>query len=471
VEITEELARKLKQLPGVDGFTIVNGFSFLAGAGNNYAIGFISLDPWEEREADSLSAQALTGKMFGIASTIPGANILFFAPPSIPGYGASTGATFELLDKSGGSFEELDQTAQDYLAQLSARPEILYAQTSFNTNYPKYEIQLDVAKAKEAGVSISSIFRTLQGYIGGIYAADFSKFGKQYRVYVQALPKDRATTDDLNSLFVRNAQGEMAPITEFVKLERVYGPQSVNRFNLYNSASVTAAAAPGFSSGDAITAIQEVSQSQLPGDFDIAFSGLTREEIAAGNQTVFILILSILFVYFILAAQYESYLLPFSVLLSLPVGVMGAYLTTKFAGLQLNIYFQIALIMLIGLLAKNAILIVEFAIQRRKQGLSIAESAFEGARVRLRPILMTSFAFILGLMPLVLATGIGAEGNRSIGTGAAGGLLVGTLLGVFVIPLLYIFFQWLQEKIVGKPVLVEATDNPNSDEEKKRLEE
>ncbi|HET8809778.1 MAG TPA: efflux RND transporter permease subunit [Flavobacteriaceae bacterium] len=454
VEITNELAQKLKQLPGVDGFTIVNGFSFLAGSGSNYAIGFISLDSWKEREADSLSAKALTGKMFGIASTIPGAQILFFAPPSVPGYGASSGATFELLDKSGGSFQELDKTAQQYLAQLSAQPEILYAQTSFNTNYPKYEIQLDVAKAKAAGVPINSIFRTLQGYIGGIYAADFSRFGKQYRVYVQALPKDRATTSDLNSLFVRNSQGEMAPITEFVKLERVYGPQSVNRFNLYNSASVTAAPAPGFTSGDAITAIQEVSASQLPGGFDIAFSGLTREEISAGNQTTFILILSILFVYFILAAQYESYLLPFSVLFSLPVGIMGAYLTTKLAGLNINIYFQIALIMLLGLLAKNAILIVEFAIQRRRAGLSISEAAFEGARVRLRPILMTSFAFILGLMPLVLASGIGAMGNRSIGTGAVGGLLIGTVLGVFVIPLFYIFFQWLQEKMTGPPEFV-----------------
>lgn len=471
VAVTEELAKKLNNLPGVKGFTIVNGFSFLAGAGSNYAIGFISLEPWEDRKADTLSADALTGKMFGIAATLPEADILFFAPPSIPGYGAATGATFELLDKSGGNFENLDQTAQEYLAQLSARPEILYAQTSFNTNFPKYEIKLDVPKAKEAGVSISSIFRTLQGYIGGIYAADFSKFGKQFRVYVQALPEDRATTDDLNSLFVRNAQGEMAPITEFVELERVYGPQSVNRFNLYNSASVTAASAPGFSSGDAITAIEEVSATHLPTDFDIAFSGLTREEIAAGNQTIFILILSILFVYFILAAQYESYLLPFSVLLSLPVGIMGAYLTTKFAGLELNIYFQIALIMLIGLLAKNAILIVEFAVQRRRQGMSIVESAFDGARVRLRPILMTSFAFIMGLMPLVLASGIGAEGNRSIGTGTVGGMLVGTILGVFVIPLLYIFFQWLQEKIMGKPQFLETSEEGQIENENKRLEE
>src|SRR5690606_3284594 len=248
-------------------------------------------------------------------------------------------------------------------------------------------------KAKEAGVSISSIFGTLQGYIGGIYAADFSRFGKQYRVYVQALPEDRAAVGDLNALFVRNGEGKMAPITEFVELKRVYGPQSVTRFNLFNSASVNGAAAPGYSAGDAIAAVEEVSATALPANYTIDFSGLTREEIAAGDQTTFIIFLSILFVYFILAAQYESYLIPLAVLLSLPVGIMGAYVTTKLTGLQANIYFQIALIMLLGLLAKNAILIVEFAMQRRKAGLSIVDAALEGAKVRLRPILMTSFAF------------------------------------------------------------------------------
>ena len=454
VEITEELTRKIKQIPGVTGVTMVNGFSLIGGAGGNYALGFVKLADWSKREDEAMSVDAITGKLFGVAAGIPGANILFFAPPSVPGYGASSGFSLELLDKSGGSFKDLDQTAQEFLRKLTERPEILYARTSFSTQYPQYQIQLDVAQAKAAGVPISSIFSTLQSYLGSVYANDFVRFGKQYRVYVQALPEDRAAPEDLNSLFVRNDSGEMAPITQFVSLERVYGPQAVNRFNLYNAASVSGAPAPGFSSGDAIEAVQEVSESELPSDFDIAFSGLTREEISAGNQTTFILILSILFVYFILAAQYESYLLPLSVLFSLPVGIMGAYLSTKLAGLQLNIYFQIALIMLIGLLAKNAILIVEFALQRRRGGLSLRDAAFEGARVRLRPILMTSFAFILGLMPLVLASGIGAEGNRSIGTGAAGGLFIGTILGVFVIPLLFIFFQWLQERITGTPEAV-----------------
>jgi len=459
VELTSELSEKIRQMPGVEGVTLINGFSLIGGAGSNNAFGIVRLDPWADRKDEAVSSDALTGKMFQIAAGIPGANMLFFAPPSIPGFGISGGFEMKILDRSGGSFRELDQTAQAYLSELSQRPEVLYAQSSFNTNYPQYEMDINVPKAKEAGVSISSIFSTLQGYIGSIYAADFARFGKQYRVYVQALPQDRATVSDLNSLFVRNDKGEMAPITEFVNLKRVYGPQSVTRFNLFNSANVNGAPAPGYSTGDAIAAVQEVSESSLPANFSIDFSGLTREEISAGNQTALIFFLSILFVYFILAAQYESYLLPLTVLFSLPVGVMGAYLFTYFTGLQANIYFQISLIMLLGLLAKNAILIVEFAIQRRKAGSTIADAAFDAAKVRLRPILMTSLAFIIGLLPLVFAGGTGAAGNRSIGTGAVGGLLVGTVLGVFIIPILFIFFQWLQEKVSKKPeVIVEKID-------------
>ncbi|MDT0676406.1 efflux RND transporter permease subunit [Autumnicola musiva] len=456
VEITNELSQKVRQLEGVEGASMVNGFSLIGGAGSNYGLGLIKLDNWSDREDESLSSDAITAKLFQIGAQIPDANILFFAPPSIPGFGVSAGFEAKVLDRTGGTFEELDRVTQQYLQDLSARPEVLYAQSSFNTNYPQYEIDLDVSRAKAAGVPVSSIFSTLQGYIGSIYAADFARFGKQYRVYVQAFPEDRATVDDLNSLFVRNDEGEMAPITEFVSLNRVYGPQSVTRFNLFNSANVNGSAAPGYSSGDAIAAVQEVSETSLPTGFGIGFSGLTREEISAGGQTLFIFMLSILFVYFILSAQYESYLLPLTVLLSLPVGVMGAYVVTNLAGLQANIYFQIALIMLLGLLAKNAILIVEFAIQRRQAGHTIVDAALEAAKVRLRPILMTSFAFIIGLLPLVFAGGTGAAGNRSIGTGAVGGLLVGTIIGVFIIPILFIFFQWLQEKVSGKP---EAAEN------------
>lgn len=449
-EVNQILYSKIKDLPGIQGVSLIDGRSLISGAGSNYGLGFIRLDNWSDRKEDSLSAQAITGMLFGVAAQIPDAQIIFFSPPSIPGFGNSAGAEVNLLDRSGGSFTDLDKANQEFIQKLTERPEIQYAQSSFNTRYPQYEMTLNVPLAMEVGVSVQSIFNTLQGYIGSIFAADFSRFGKQYRVYVQALPEDRATESDLNSIYVRTASGEMTPITQFVTLKRVYGPQSVTRFNLFNSTKVTAASAPGYSSGDVIKAVEEVTKT-LPSNFDIAYSGLTLEEKNAGNQTTTIFILSLVFVYFLLAAQYESYLLPFAVLLSLPVGVFGAYISTQLMGLQNNIYFQIALIMLIGLLAKNAILIVEFALQRRKHGESILDAAIDGAEARLRPILMTSFAFIFGLMPLVFSSGVGAAGNRSIGTGAVGGLFVGTVLGVFVIPILFILFQWLQEKISSAP--------------------
>ena len=456
-QITGELYNKIKDLPGVDGLNMVDGFSLLNGQGSNYALGFIKLKDWSEREEDSLSAEAITGKLFGIAATIPDANVIFFSPPSIPGFSASSGVEVNLLDRSGGSFKDLDQANQEFIQNLSKHPEVQYAQSSFNTSYPQYQMDINVPLAKQNGVTVSDIFATLQGYIGGIYAADFSRFGKQYRVYIQSYPEDRADKDDLNQMFVRTESGAMSPLSEYVTLDRVYGPQSVTRFNLFNSTKLNVAMNPGFSSGDGIRIVNEEAE-KLAGNYGTAYSGLTREEISAGNQTTTIFILSIVFVYFLLAAQYESYLLPLSVLLSLPLGVFGAYFTTKMAGLQNNIYFQIALIMLIGLLAKNAILIVEFAIQRRKNGESIVDAAIDGAKARLRPILMTSFAFILGLMPLVLASGVGAAGNRSIGTGAAGGLLIGTILGVFVIPILFILFQWLQEKVGKKPKAVNTNN-------------
>ena len=456
-EVNQELYKKISQIPEVQGASVINGRSLISGAGSNYGLGFVKLKDWDERESEESSIQAVTGKLFGIAASIPEANVIFFTPPSIPGFGNSAGFEVNLLDRSGSSFSELDKTNKDFIQKLSQRPEIQYAQSSFNTNYPQYEIELNVPVAKESGVAISDIFTTLQGYIGGIYAADFSRFGKQYRVYIQALPQDRADKTDLDKLYVRTASGEMSPITQFMNLKRVYGPQSVTRFNLFNSTKLSGATNPGFSSGDAIAAIEEVAES-LPSNFSTAYSGLTREEVNAGNQATTVFILCIVFVYFLLAAQYESYLLPLSVIFSLPLGVFGAYITTKFMGLENNIYFQIALIMLIGLLAKNAILIVEFAIQRRRNGESIVDAAIDGAKARLRPILMTSFAFILGLMPLVLASGVGAAGNRSIGTGAVGGLLIGTILGVFVIPILFIFFQWLQEKVGKKPETVQTNN-------------
>ena len=458
-EIVSEMYDKIYDLPGIEDVSFAKGRSLVSGAGSNYAMGFIKLDDWSDRKDPSLSTEAIVGKLFGIASTIKGANIIFFAPPSIPGFSFSGGFEVNLLDRLGGSFTDLNKVNQDFSAALMKHPEIQYVQSSFNTNYPQYEMEVNVPLAKEKGVPINSIFSTLQGYIGGIYASDFSRFGKQFRVYIQSLPEDRANVNDLNSMYVRTDHGEMAPITQFVNFKRVYGPQSVTRFNLYNSTKLTGATNPGYSSGDAIKVIEE-EVSKLPSNYAVDYSGLTREEINAGNQTTFIFILSILFVYFLLSAQYESYFLPLAVVCSLPLGVFGAYFSTKMMGLENNIYFQIALVMLIGLLAKNAILIVEFAVQRRRLGESIVDSALHGAKTRLRPILMTSFAFIFGLLPLVLAKGVGREGNNSIGTGAVGGMFIGTVLGILVIPVLYMFFQWLQEKVTGKtPISVQNKED------------
>ena len=457
--VQQKLYKIISSIDGIRTATIISGRNFFSGAGSSYGMGFIILEDFDQRETDETSANAIIQKLFAETANIADAKILFFTPPSVPGFGSSDGFEVQLLDRTSGELKALDKVANDFVDALNKKPEIGFSSNSFSTDFPQLQMDIDIPKAKESGVEINSILRALQGYIGGLYAADFSRFGKQYRVFVQAEPKDRTEIASLNSMFVRNNNGQMSPVSQFVTLNRVYGPQTVSRFNLFNAVTINGSTAPGFSSGDAINAVNQVARDNLPTNYEIAFSGLTREEIASSGQAGIIFLLSIVFVYFFLSAQYESYLLPFSVLLSLPVGVAGAYLTTKFAGLENNIYFQIALIMLIGLLAKNAILIVEFARQRREHGLSLTAAATEAAKARLRPILMTSFAFILGLMPLVLATGVGAAGNNAIGTGAVGGMLVGTVLGVFIIPTLFVVFQWLQEKVTGVPEAVRESKN------------
>lgn len=450
-QLGRAFSEQAQQIPGIQSVTVISGRSLISGAGSNYGFMMIKMEGFDERKTDDKAADVVIGKLFGLAAQgFPDAKMIFFQPPSIPGFGLSGGFEMKLLDRSGGDIKDFDKITQDYVAALMQRPEILYAQTSLNTNYPQYEIELDIVRAKQSDVSVSAIFSALQGYIGGNYISDFTRFGKQYRVMLQSLPGDRVDVSSLNKMFVRTGNGTMAPLSQFVSLNRVYGPQSVNRFNLFTSSNISGAPKPGYSSGDAIHAVQEVAAQNLSTNYSIDFTGLTREEINAGSQTILIFALCIVFVYFILAAQYESYMLPFAVLLSLPTGIMGAFVSQKVAGLENNIYFQIALVMLVGLLAKNAILIVEFALQRRNHGDSIVKAAIDGAKARLRPILMTSFAFILGLMPLVFATGVGYIGNRSIGTGAAFGLLIGTILGIFVIPVLFVIFQNLQEKI--KPI-------------------
>lgn len=451
----KEFEQKAHHIPGIQNIATISGFSLLNGSGGNYGFGFIKLDDFEKR-GDGESVEVITKKLFGVGATISDARMIFFAPPSIPGYGASAGFQFSLTDKLGGDLKDLDKAAKELMYALNQRKEIQYAQSSFNTAFPQYQMDIDVPKAMDAGVPISSIMAAMQGYIGGLYTTDFSKYGKQYRVMIQGSPESRINPASLNEMFVKTASGAMSPVSQFVSLKRTYGPQTVKRFNLFQSADFTGSTNAGYSTGDAISAINEVAESTLPQNFGISFSGLTREEISAGSQAILIFLLSLVFVYFILSAQYESYILPLSVLLSLPFGVMGAFLGQWLFGLENNIYFQIALIMLVGLLAKNAILIVEFAVQRRNHGESISRSAINAAKARLRPILMTSFAFIFGMLPLIFSSGMGAVGNRSIATGAATGLLIGTAFGIIVIPVLFVIFQLLQERI--KPLRIDKTE-------------
>ena len=430
----------------ITGFSLLNRVN-----GGSYAFSVLRLKNWSERTDPSQSVDAVVGSLFGKTAGLKDAKAFFFTPPSVQGFGNSTGFEMNIQSKDADDWQTVGQTTNDFLAALNARPEVQYAITQFNPNFPQYEVQVDVEKTKTAGLAVTDIFSAMQGYYGGLYTTDFNKFGKQYRVMIQSKPKDRADEQSLNHIFVTNGNGESVAVSQFVSLKKIYGPEIVSRFNLLSSVKINGTMNPGYSTGDAIKAIEEVTAQVLPTNYTYEYSGLTKEENGAGSQTIIIFILSLVFVYFLLSAQYESYILPFAILLSLPVGIAGAIAFINLAGLENNIYFQIALIMLIGLLSKNAILIVEFALQRRKHGMSILESALDGAKARIRPILMTSFAFIFGLLPLALSTGIGAIGNRSIGMSAVGGMLIGTIFGVFVIPALYVIFQTLQERITGTP--------------------
>lgn len=460
--IISQIDSIVHKIPEIKSSLRVVGRSMISGSGSSYGMVISRLTPWDERKRD---VKAIIGELFAKTASIKGAKIIFFAPPTIQGFGTSGGFEFQLQDKTGGDIKKFNEIGNSFLAALGKRPEIQYASTSFNPNFPQYQITVNVAKVKQAGLTVSDVLGVMQGYYGGVYASNFNKFGKQFRVMFQADAKYRANQESLTSIYVRNSSGTMAPISEFITLDKVYGPQAISRFNLFTSISVTGNPNAGFSSGDALKAVQEVAAEQLPAGYGYEFSGLSREEMNSGSQTIFIFLLCVIFVYFLLAAQYESYILPLAVLISLPIGLAGVFVFDKIFGVDNNIYTQITLIMLVGLLAKNAILIVEYAVDRRRKGMSIVNAAIDGATARLRPILMTSFAFILGLLPLMLSSGVGASGNTSIGTGAVGGMLIGTLFGVFVIPALFIIFQSLQERISSKSPFNEGIEKEQTKEE------
>lgn len=444
-------------IPAIKSRTAITGYSFIGGQGNTYGSLIIKLQPWEDRKEASESANAVVGQLFMLCSSIKDANIMFFQPPMISGYSVTNGFEVKLQDKTGGNLDNFFQVYQRFIGALNQQPEIQMAYSTFNPTFPQYLVEIDVAKVKQAGLTQSAVLQALQGYYGGMYISNFNSFGKLYRVMMQAPAENRVSPETLKQIKIRNG-AEMAPIDNFVKLTRVYGPDIINRFNMFTSISVTGTPAPGVSSGEAIAAIERVAAETLPIGFTFEYSGMTREE-ASGNSgsTAYIFMLVLLFVYLILSAQYESYLLPWAVILSVPFGLMGTFIFAKMMGIANNIYLQIALIMLIGLLAKNAILIVEFALDRRKTGMSVVNSAIHGAIARLRPILMTSLAMIIGLLPLMFAHGAGANGNEALGSGAIGGMLIGMILQVVFVPALFVVFQLLQEKL--SPPKWKDTDN------------
>jgi len=447
--VNNQVDSLIRTIPAVRGTLRITGQNFLAGAGSAYGMVIVRLKPWDERP--DMNNQDVIKKITALTAHIRAGEIRSISQPTITGFGATGGFTFQLQDKGGHTTDQFYKVAQNFLARLNQRPEIQFASTAFNPGFPQYQLTVNVAKVKEAGLTEANILNAMQVYYGGSYASNFNQFGKQYRVMVQADTAYRANPAGLSKIFVRNATGLMAPITEFVTLTRIYGPESLSRFNLFTAISVNGSPREGTSSGQALVAIQEVAQ-QLPAGYGFEFSGISREEEGSGRQSLYIFALSLVFVYLLLSAQYESYILPFAVLLSIPIGLSGTYLFAKIFGIDNNIYLQISIIMLIGLLAKNAILIIEFSLARRRDhGLEILDAALEGAKARLRPILMTSFAFVFGLLPLLFASGAGANGNRSIGAGAIGGMLFGTLVGVFFIPVLFVIFEGLQERISGPP--------------------
>ena len=465
-EVVNQIDKMLASNPAVKTREQLLGYNFIAGQGSDQATFIVKLKPFEERPAgffynlsglwqgdgimrffvNPMSYTSVLGMIYKQTAEIKDAQILAFAPPMVNGFGATNGITFSMQDKTGGDLNKFFEITKKYLAELNKRPEISNAMTSYNPNYPQYMVDVDVAKCKQSGISPQTVLSTLQGYYGGMYASNFNSYGKLYRVMIQGTVDSRKNPATMSSIYVRTPKG-MAPVSEYCSLRRVYGPSNINRFNLFTCINVNATAATGYSSGQALQAVEEVAAQVLPQGYGLDYSGMTRSEQESSDSTAIIFALCLVFVYLILSAQYESYILPLAVILSIPFGLAGAFIFTNIFGHSNAIYMQIALIMLIGLLAKNAILIVQFALERRQMGMAIKYSAILGAAARLRPILMTSLAMIIGLLPLMFASGVGKNGNQTLGAAAVGGMLLGTLLQVFIVPALFAVFQWLQERI------------------------
>jgi len=457
--IMREVEARIKDIPQIELYSRIVGYN-LMGSGQSAAAGtfIVKLKHWDEREGMENSKDAVIGQIFMRTADIKSAQVFAFAPPMIMGYGVSNSTEIYVQDRKGGDINTLFEHTQKFIAALQARPEVQSALTTFDTRYPQYLVEVDAAQCKRMDVSPSDVLSVLSCYVGGNYASNINRFSKIYRVMIQAKPEYRLDTESLNNMFVRTSGGEMAPISQFITLTKTYGPESLTRFNLFSSISVNASANDGYSSGDVINAVKEVAAEVLPAGYSYELGSLSREEASSGSTIVVIFIIIILFIYIILCALYESLFIPLAVMLSVPFGLMGSFLFAKMFGIENNVYMQTGLIMLIGLLAKTAILLTEYASERRRHGMSIAQAALSAAAVRLRPILMTALTMIIGLFPLVVATGAGANGNISLGVGTVGGMLIGTVALLFVVPVLFIVFQSIEEKVMPKRNIADSTD-------------
>lgn len=454
-DIMIRIEERVKDIPQVKHVQKVAGYGLLAGQGNSFGMLILKLKHWDERPDKEDNVQAVIRQVYGRTADIKDASVFAISPGMIPGYGMGNALELHMQDKMGGDINTFFTTTQQYLGALNQRPEIAMAYSTFDIRYPQWTVEIDASKCKRAGITPDAVLGTLSGYYGGQYVSDFNRFSKVYRVMIQADPKYRLDEASLNNTFVRMSNGEMAPLSQFVMLNRSYGAETLSRFNMYNSIAVNAMPADGYSTGDAIRAVKETAEQALPKGFGYDFGGITREENQQTNTTVIIFAICILMIYLILCGLYESFLIPFAVILSVPFGLMGSFLFAKTIGLENNIYLQTGLIMLIGLLAKTAILLTEYASERRAAGMGIIAAAVSAAKARLRPILMTALTMIFGLLPLMFSTGVGANGNSSLGTGAVGGMVIGTLALLFIVPTLFVIFQFIEEKF--RPIQTTTT--------------
>ena len=449
-KVMNEIDKRLQTIPQIQAYSRTTGFGMMFGQGSSTGSFIIRLKDWKERPGKENHINTVIDEIYRKTTDITSADIMVYTRGMIPGYGASSGFEVYIQDQKGGKLEDLQKITNDFIIELNKRPEITRAKTSFDTKYPMYLVEVDAAQCKRNGTSPGDVLSVLSGYVGGSYASNMNRFSKLYRVMYQAAPEFRLDTESLQNMFVRTSSGEMSPINQYLKLTRIYGPQSISRFNLFTAISVNGQAADGYSSGQAIQAVREVAAKILPAGYGFEFGGMSREEAETGSSVAIIFAICVVFIFLILCALYESIFIPVVIILSVPFGLAGSFLFARWFGLENNIYLQIGLLMLIGLLAKTAILLTEYASQKRAEGMSITMAAMSAAKVRLRPILMTSLTMIFGMLPLMFSSGVGANGNISIGVGTVGGMLIGTLALIVVVPALFIVFQYIEEKVMPK---------------------